>query len=289
MRVTLRIVLALICSSVIVLSGQQDEYSKLVTQARSDLSAGHAAEALNVSEKAISLNSSRWEAYLVAAGALQAEKQFDAATDNFAKALDRAPESKKAAIRSLLEQCTREKLGLVPTTQPAAPSSVTTQAEIVLWKTIENSNNIEDFKTYISKYPDGPYVPLATHRISSLQTRLVEERAREEDAQKSRLAEESKIVVRRNTSFMGSGSDGYILISKDGLSYVSPETGQSVEIAKSDVVDIGINRFDGLKLRLKNGSKFEFEGLRGENLRAQKQIIEKWNFTFSPDHKRLSP
>ncbi len=289
MRVTLRIVLALICSSVIVLSGQQDEYSKLVTQARSDLSAGHAAEALNVSEKAISLNSSRWEAYLVAAGALQAEKQFDAATDNFAKALDRAPESKKAAIRSLLEQCTREKLGLVPTTQPVAPSSVTTQAEIVLWKTIENSNNIEDFKTYISKYPDGPYVPLATHRISSLQTRLVEERAREEDAQKSRLAEESKIVVRRNTSFMGSGSDGYILISKDGLSYVSPETGQSVEIAKSDVVDIGINRFDGLKLRLKNGSKFEFEGLRGENLRAQKQIIEKWNFTFSPDHKRLSP
>ena len=93
------------------LLAQSANYSTIVAQAKADLSDGNNEQALTESQNAIKMDPSRWEAYLVAAGALQAEKQYDRAVDEYGKAEERAPEPKKVAIQNLLERCRSEKFG----------------------------------------------------------------------------------------------------------------------------------------------------------------------------------
>lgn len=50
----------------------------------------------------------------------------------------------------------------------AAPHADTSQTEIVFWQSIEGSTNPDDFRAYISKYPDGSFVSLARNRLSTL-------------------------------------------------------------------------------------------------------------------------
>lgn len=75
---------------------QSSAYSRVLAQAQADLSAGKTAQALDDSRKAIALDPSGWGAHLVAAAALETEKKFDEAGDEYLKALEKAPEEKKA-------------------------------------------------------------------------------------------------------------------------------------------------------------------------------------------------
>jgi hypothetical protein len=102
---------------------QTADYNKVIAQAKTDLAAGHNPEALAGSQKAIQMDASRWEAYLVAGSALQNQKQFDAAMDNYTKALEHSPESKKAGVRNVLEQCVREKITAASSPAVSAPAA----------------------------------------------------------------------------------------------------------------------------------------------------------------------
>lgn len=44
------------------------------------------------------------------------------------------------------------------------------QTEIVFWQSIQSSNNPEDLRAYIAKYPNGSFVALARNRIAILHT-----------------------------------------------------------------------------------------------------------------------
>ncbi len=158
---------------------QNINYDQLVAQAQTDLKAGNAAQALTESQEAIAAAPSRWEAYVVAGGALQVEHQYDSAADDFTKALEYAPEAKKAAVRGLLEKCIRAQdaaqatpapasTASTPPAQPALETSVT-QAEVVLWKTIQDSTSPSDFQAYLQQYPNGAFVALARQRLEQTQ------------------------------------------------------------------------------------------------------------------------
>jgi hypothetical protein len=96
------------------------------------------------SQKAIQIDTSRWEAYLVGGSALENQKQFDLAIENYTKALDRAPEPKKDAVRGLLEQC--KKLSA------ASSSAVSTPAT-----TAQGPNFKETLDWLISKNAQGGF------------------------------------------------------------------------------------------------------------------------------------
>jgi hypothetical protein len=95
-------------------------------------------------------------------------------------ALTRAPEDRKPSIRDALTE-TRRALAAAPPPPTAAaasppppttatatpPATAPTQAEIVLWKSIENSTNAVDFYGYLDKYPNGTYAPIAKARIAA--------------------------------------------------------------------------------------------------------------------------
>lgn len=99
---------------------QASTYSQIVAQARADLNAGHTAQALTESQKAIAANPVGWQAYVVAGSALRVKRQYDKAIDDFTKALEYAPDAKKAAVRGLLEKCMKAQIA-----SQSAPVSVT--------------------------------------------------------------------------------------------------------------------------------------------------------------------
>jgi hypothetical protein len=55
------------------------------------------------------------------------------------------------------------------TSTPAVPTVDPTAFELAYWDTIKNSNNANDFKSYLDKYPDGQFTALARNKINSLQ------------------------------------------------------------------------------------------------------------------------
>jgi biopolymer transport protein ExbD len=97
-----------------------DEYTNLVVRAKADLDAGNLAKSLDESQSAIKLDPSRWQAYVAAAGALEQQKMFDAAVDDFTDALGKAPEDKRAAIKELLQKCMLEE----PQAPPVQPRTM---------------------------------------------------------------------------------------------------------------------------------------------------------------------
>lgn len=104
-------------------AGQTTSYNQLVAQAQADLKAGNAAQALEVSQKAIVMTPSRWEAYVVAGGALQTEQQYDKAIDDFTKALEHAPAAKQQGVKNLLQNCMKAQIAARSTPTPAATAS----------------------------------------------------------------------------------------------------------------------------------------------------------------------
>jgi tetratricopeptide (TPR) repeat protein len=151
-------------------------YDALIQQGKAQLQAGNSAAALATGQQAIQLNSNRWEAYALAGGALMNLKRYEEAEDDFSHAIDHAPEAKQDGLRALRKQCALAEAGVAPSAAtppvvaPATQPAPTTQAEIVLWKTIEHSTNPDDFKTYLQTYPNGAFAPLAQRQLTALQS-----------------------------------------------------------------------------------------------------------------------
>ena len=179
-----------------VIAQTSTQYDAFVQTGKSQLQTGNSDQALATGEAAIKLNPDRWEAYALAGGALMNLKHFEDAADRLSKAIDLAPEEKKITLRHLRKQCVLAEAGaLAPVPVPAvvsqssAPQVATaaTQAEIVLWKTIEHSTNPNDFRTYLQTYPNGAFVPLAERQLAT--------RDKQVEGQMAQTAESSKNPV----------------------------------------------------------------------------------------------
>ncbi len=149
-------------------------YDSLVQQGNAQLQTFNNEQALASATSAIKVNSGRWEAYAVAGGALLNLKRYEEAVDQFSHAIDRAPESKQEGLRTLRKQClSAESAGAQSGAQSSsrAPATATTQAEIVLWKSIENSSRRSDFEAYLSQYPNGAFAVLANNHVAEIKAK----------------------------------------------------------------------------------------------------------------------
>jgi tetratricopeptide (TPR) repeat protein len=185
------------------------DYDTLIQQGKSHLQASDLDDALTAGRQAIELDPNRWEAYALAGGALMNLRRYEEAADQLSQAIIHAPESKQAGLRDLRKQCALAEVSgnpvnsrnaLAGPSQPAAP----TQAEIVLWKTIENSQQRGDFETYLAQYPNGAYVSLATRHLKELS-----------EEQNARRAAARRILPIETPLFQGT------LIQQGGLVFVA--------------------------------------------------------------------
>lgn len=173
-------------------------YNSVIQQGKMQLQAGHADEALATAEQAIKLDAKNWEGYALAGGALMNLKRYDEAITRFGDAMERAPQDKQAGLSELLRQCFAAESGTppsvstppTPTANNPAPEATTTQAEIVLWKSIENSTNPADFQAYLSQYPDGAFVALAHQHL-----RVAEQQSEQLAEQAARDLQEAKALA----------------------------------------------------------------------------------------------
>lgn len=154
-------------------------YDLLVHQGTGQLQAGNAARALAVAEEAIKSRPQRWEGYVLAGGALMNLKRYEDAADRLSDAIERAPADKQSALRELRRRALAEESPTAPTgsrAQATGAATTTTQAEIVMWKSIENSTNPEDFQSYLNEYPAGAFAELALRHLTEIKARLGHER-----------------------------------------------------------------------------------------------------------------
>jgi hypothetical protein len=122
----------------VTLLAQSGNYSQMVAQAQADLSVGRAAQAAAESRQAIILAPTGWQAYLIAGSALEFERQYDQAIDNFTQALEYAPAASKDAVKGMLERAIRAQMAAqsAPTAAPPAlatqstPEATTTQPSV---------------------------------------------------------------------------------------------------------------------------------------------------------------
>jgi tetratricopeptide (TPR) repeat protein len=149
------------------------EYDALIQRGNAQLQARTPDQALATGEQAIKMDATRWEGYALAGGALMNLKRYDEAIDTLSKSIDHAPAAKQPGLRDLIKQCVLAQSGVAAPTGPAAAPqpAVTTQAEIVLWKSIENSTNPADFQSYLSQYPNGAFVVLSKRHLADVQTK----------------------------------------------------------------------------------------------------------------------
>ena len=162
------------------------DYDAAVQKGKSQLQAASANLALAASEEAIKMNADRWEAYALAGGALMNLKRYEEAADKLSKAIERAPEAKQTTLRDLRRQCLLSESGVSPAAKEPTQEATTSQTEIVLWKTIENSSNPHDFEAYLKQYPNGAFVALAKTRLEDAER--ASERAQEEAVAKAKQA-----------------------------------------------------------------------------------------------------
>jgi tetratricopeptide (TPR) repeat protein len=138
-------------------------YDDQLTRSRVAMNEKRYKDAQSAAEQAIKLDQNRWEGYAMAASAYSSQKLFDDAIGMLQLALPRAPEDRKQLIRDALAEA-RKQLAAPAPTAATAP----TQAEIVLWKTIETSSNAADFQAYLRQYPNGAFAVLAKARLQAL-------------------------------------------------------------------------------------------------------------------------
>jgi tetratricopeptide (TPR) repeat protein len=163
-------ILLLVICIVSVQAQNSPDYDALVQQGKTQLQAGSNDLALASANAAIKTNADRWEAYALAGGALMNLKRYEEAADRISKSIENAPEPKQEGLRELRRKCLLAESGAA--TAPAlsrqsGPEATTTQAEIVLWKSIENSTHGDDFKAYLVQYPHGAFETLAEARIEN--------------------------------------------------------------------------------------------------------------------------
>jgi len=155
------------------------DYDTLVQKGKAQLQAGAADLALASGEAAIKMNADRWEGYALAGGALMNVKRYEDAADKFSHAIDRAPEAKQPALRDLRRNCLMAESAAPVAPKDAVPT-LTSQPEIVLWKSIENSTNPADFQSYLDQYPHGAFVVLAQRHLSEAEAQAQKEQQKQQ-------------------------------------------------------------------------------------------------------------
>jgi tetratricopeptide (TPR) repeat protein len=174
-RRTLRLLAILTLFVSAAVAQTTSDYNTLVQKGKTQLQAGTADLALASGEEAIKMNADRWEGYALGGGALMNLKRYEEAADKLSEAIKRAPEAKQAALRDLRRQCLVAESGASPAAKESAPA-MTSQAEIVLWKSIENSTNPADFQSYLDQYPHGAFVVLAQRHLKDVQEQAEQQR-----------------------------------------------------------------------------------------------------------------
>jgi tetratricopeptide (TPR) repeat protein len=210
------------------------DYDALIQQGKSQLQAGNTSHALILGEQGIKSDPTRWEAYALSGGALMNLHRYEEAADELSDAIKHAPESKQAGLRDLRKQCVLAEAGAVvpapptvnqPSVAEAMPAA--TQAEIVLWKSIEKSKNPQDFQGYLKQYPNGAFATLAQGRLDGIQKAKEEEHAEEqrkrgEEAQNAWLNGKSFSVGYQCLGGMGWCYPANLSISARGVSLEDP-------------------------------------------------------------------
>jgi hypothetical protein len=153
----------MVLTGLVVPAQTASDYDVLVQKGKTQLQAGSFDMALGTAEAATQLAPKRWEAYAVFGAALVEMKRYDEAVDKLSQAILLAPEAKQAGLRDLRRQCMLKQASAVPPTETATSAS---QAEIVLWKTVEESNDPAQLYTYLQQYPNGAFAPVARARIA---------------------------------------------------------------------------------------------------------------------------
>jgi tetratricopeptide (TPR) repeat protein len=156
----------------------QSDYRTLIDKGNTQLQAGDAESARKAGEAATHQDATRWEGYALEGGALMNLKRYEEATDMLSKAIERAPESKQPALRDLRRQCLRADTGAPSVPSMPLTAAATSQAEVVLWKTIESSSNSADFQSYLEQYPNGVFAVLARRHLVDANTQAEREHER---------------------------------------------------------------------------------------------------------------
>jgi hypothetical protein len=289
-------------------------YEDQLAKSRAAAAAKQYEEAETAAEMAITLDDKRWEAYVLAANAYSSQRLYDDAIGMLQMALVRVPEDKKQLVRDAISDARgRASAPAVPSTavvaRPAPPSTAPTQSEIVLWKSIENSDRFEDFHAYLEQYPNGTFAVLATSRAAELEAvfdaELTEALAREAEAEE--LAEIRRytfpvVHVHPSLTFINDpGCYGYLQITPEGLSY---EGGETLRTSKAGVehIDVAstalgyIMRFhltDGGQLRFGLSDEPDVQNRHATGFyppaRIGNVVVEKWGWNLVRNNKRIVP
>jgi hypothetical protein len=87
------------------------------------------------------------------------------------------PFSAQQTLRELRRQCLVAEPGRASSSgaesAPSSAASAPTQAEIVLWKTIEHSETPQDYEAYLKQYPNGAFTALANAHLQQLATKAI--------------------------------------------------------------------------------------------------------------------
>lgn len=215
-------------------------YDESVAKARAFLKDNKFKEALEASEQAIKIDDKRWEAYVTAATAYSSQGLMDDAIGMLQQSLVRAPQDRKPLIRDAIAE-TRKAMA-VAAAQPAtgatpaaaAPDAGAspTQAEIVLWKSIENSKTAADFSGFLSAYPDGIYAPVAKARLTAIN-----------DASKTpqqKVADLVSQVVKLTNNVNVGGATQSVFAAGCKLSVVRNNVSDSIDLKWTNVNDLQV-------------------------------------------------
>jgi formylglycine-generating enzyme required for sulfatase activity len=63
-------------------------------------------------------------------------------------------------------------------------SEAASAAQMIFWNSIKDSQNPEEFRAYLKKYPNGEFADIARSRLTALETAAKEKAAREEEAKR---------------------------------------------------------------------------------------------------------
>src|SRR5579872_6571556 len=178
-RVKTSFIVQVVCALVFTVVGgalnAADTYDSLTAQVGPALAAKQYSIAVSLAKKAIAVDPARLEGYVWAAKGYEALRLFDDEIGILQQGLVHAPPDKKQLVADAIAQAQQQMSAGASFTSagppPPAPPGPT-QAEIVLWKTIENSQNPQDFQAYLQSYQSGAFVPLARQRLAKLEAAI---------------------------------------------------------------------------------------------------------------------
>jgi len=318
------VLLASLCSGVGVVAqtrAQSPTYNDLIAKARTLLADRKPQEAIEQSEAAIKLDDKRWEAYVTAASGYSAQKLYDDAIGMLQMALPRAPTERKQLVRDAITEARQLSSGGAVANaggggpQPSGGSSAgsPTQAEVVLWKTIENSTRVEDFRGYIERYPNGTYASVAASRIARLDAdNAIAAKATAAENERKRLEAEKQAENQKYTfpvahlharlTFSGNpGCYGHLRITPDGISYEGEEGNvvfSKTSITYIDLANTGAGSF--LRFHTSNAA-WAFTAIDEADVQNRKfnggyppgklgdAVVQRWGWVSADKNKKLVP